>query len=421
MPDFDLTIIGGGLASARAIKSYRESGGKGSIALLSRDSALPYHRPPLSKRLLRGETDDDPLVEDEAFYEDNGVEVMLETDVASVDVRDRSLEVGSSERIGYRKLLIATGAWPNRLEVPGSDLEGVHTLRTVSDSRAIRDAAKDAGHVAVVGAGFIGMEVSASLRQTGKDVSLIHLRRWLFEQLGVEQLSEELRALYEKNGVQLVVGHEVEAFQGNGRVESVETGNGRRIDADLVVVGVGVTPVTEFLEGSGIELDNGVVVNERFETNVPDVYAAGDVANFFDPLFQRRRRIEHWSNANYQGTEVGKILAGAEGGYDTVSNFFTEVFGITIKIFGDARRDAQVVVQGSLGESMYALYGDKNEEIVGALSVGQPEEVEELLKERIRTRAPLGDAVRRGSRRRTRPRPRAPRRGSRCPRRAPPS
>jgi NADPH-dependent 2,4-dienoyl-CoA reductase/sulfur reductase-like enzyme len=390
--DFDLVIIGGGLASARAIKSFREAGGEGSIALVSKDATLPYHRPPLSKKFLRGETDEKPLVEDEAFYAEHGVEVLLETTVSAVDVRDRAVEV-ESRRIGYRRLLLATGAWPRRLRVPGGDLDGVLTLRTVGDSSAIRDAAARAERAVVVGAGFIGMEVSASLRQIGKDVSLVHLSRWLFEQLGVEQLSDELAALYEANGVDLVLGHEIEAFHGDGTLEAVTTKNGRRVEADLAVVGIGVEPVTGFLEGSGIEVDNGIVVNERFETNVPHVYAAGDVANFFDPLFARRRRIEHWSNANYQGTEVGKVLAGGDGGYDTISTFFTEIFGTTINIFGDARRDSQVVVHGSLTESMYVLYGDEKEEVIGALSVGQPEGIEELLKQQITAHAPINEAA----------------------------
>ena len=393
MPRFDLVIVGGGLASARAIKSFRESGGEGSIGLISKDSTLPYHRPPLSKKFLRGETDDEPLVEDQTFYADNGVEVMLETEVSSVDVRDRAVQL-DSDRVEYRKLLLATGAWPRRLAVPGADLENVFTLRTVANSKAIREAAANTERAVIVGAGFIGMEVAASLRQIGKAVSQIHLGRWLFDRLGVEQLSDELAALYESNGVQLVLGNEVEAFHGNGRLEAVTTKNGRRVEADLAVVGIGVDPVTDFLDGSGIELENGVIVNERFETNIPDVFAVGDIANFFDPLFQRRRRIEHWSNANYQGTEVGKVLAGADGGFDTVSTFFTEVFGITIKVFGDARRDATVVVQGSLNDrEMYALYGDENEEVIGALSVGQSENIEELLKQQIAAHAPLPSKV----------------------------
>ena len=389
MKRFEIVIVGGGLASARAIKSFRESGGEGAIALISKDETLPYHRPPLSKRFLRGETDEEPLVEDEAFYADHGVEVMLETEVSSVDTRERSVQVGG-DGIGYGKLLVASGAWPRRLPVPGADLDNVFTLRTVGNSKAIRAAAESSERAVVVGAGFIGMEVAASLRQLDKQVSLIHLGRWLFDQLGVEQLSDELSALYESKGVELVLGHEVDAFEGNGSLLAVTTKNGRRVEADLAVVGIGVGPVTDFLEGSGIELDDGIVVDQRFEANVPDVYAAGDVARFYDPLFGKRRRIEHWSNANYQGTEVGKILAGTGEGYDRISEFFTEIFGITIKVFGDARRDAQVTVHGSLLENdMYALYGDESEEVIGALSVGQSEEVEDLLRQQIANRAPL--------------------------------
>jgi NADPH-dependent 2,4-dienoyl-CoA reductase/sulfur reductase-like enzyme len=388
----DLVIVGGGLASARAIKSYRESGGEGSIALISRDSTLPYHRPPLSKRFLRGETDEEPLVEDEAFYRDHGVEAMLETSVARVDTAKRAVQL-DTDQLGYGKLLLATGAWPRRLQVPGADLDRVFTLRTVVNSKAIREAALAAERAAIVGAGFIGMEVAASLRQMGKEVSLIHLGRWLFDQLGVEQLSGELAALYEEKGVRLVLGHEVEAFHGNGSVEKVTTKSGKEVETDLAVVGIGVEPLTNFLEGSGIEVDNGIVVDERFKTNVPDVYAAGDVARFYDPLFKKRRRIEHWSNANYQGTEVGKVLAGADGGFDTVSAFFTEIFGITIKVFGDAKRDATCAVHGSLrDQDLYVLYGDESEEVVGALTVGQSEEVEELLKQQIATHATMSGA-----------------------------
>jgi NADPH-dependent 2,4-dienoyl-CoA reductase/sulfur reductase-like enzyme len=393
MRQFDLLIIGGGLASARAIKSFREAGGEGTIALVSKDETLPYHRPPLSKKFLRGETNEEPLVEDEAFYRDHGVEVMLETAVSSVDTRDRVAQL-DGDQLGYRQLLLATGAWPRRLDVPGFDLDDVFTLRTVGNSRAIREAAAEAETAVIVGAGFIGMEVAASLNQIGKQVSMIHLGRWLFDQLGVEQLSDELAALYESKGVNLVLGHEVASFGGGDRLESVTTKNGRRVEADMAVVGIGVAPLTEFLEGSELTLDNGIVVDEHFRTNVRDVYAVGDVARFFDPLFKKHRRIEHWSNANYQGTEVGKVLAGADGGFDTVSAFFTEIFGITIRVFGDARRDCAVTVQGSLNDGqLYALYADENDEIVGALSVGQPEEIEDLLKERIKAHAPLGNGL----------------------------
>jgi NADPH-dependent 2,4-dienoyl-CoA reductase/sulfur reductase-like enzyme len=385
---FELVIVGGGLASARAIKSYREAGGEGAIALFSRDTTLPYHRPPLSKRFLRGETVAAPLVEDERFYVGHGVELLLETEVTAVDPHRRIVEAGR-DRFRYGKLLLATGARPRRLQVPGAELDGVFSLRSLDDSRAIRDAAVSASRAVVVGAGFIGMEVAASLRQLRLDVTLIHVGDRLFDQLGVEELSEGLDELYRDQGVELALGQAVVAFEGKERVEAVRTDLGR-FESDLVVVGVGVEPVTDFLEGSGIALADGVLVDDRFESSVPGVYAAGDVARFFDPLFGTYRRLEHWSNANYQGAEVGKVLAGAGGGYDTLSSFFTEVFGISVKVFGDARRDAHVVTEGSLADrDLRALYADERGEIVGALAVGQSEEAEESLKRLIAEHAAL--------------------------------
>jgi len=389
MKQFELVIVGGGLASARAIKSYREAGGDGSIALLSQDRTPPYHRPPLSKRFLRGETHDAPLVENEAYYAEQGVELRLETSVTSVDVRERSVTVADGSRYGYAKLLIATGAKPRRLEVPGAALEGVFSLRTLSDSRAIRDVAGAAQRAVVVGAGFIGLEVAASLRQLNLDVTLIHTGRGLFERLGSEQLSAELASLYRDNGVDLRLQESVTSFGGSGRLTHVMTASGERIEAEAAIVGVGVAPAVDFLAGSGLVLENGVVVDERFETSAPGVHAVGDVANFVDPLYGRRRRIEHWSNANYQGGQVGRVLAGADGGYDAVSSFFTEVFGVSLKVFGDVTRFDVLEIDGSLaGRDLLVTYGDRGR-LVGALTVGQSDLVETRLAELIRFRAPI--------------------------------
>ena len=389
MKKHELVIAGGGLTAARAIKSYREAGGEGRITLLSKESVLPYHRPPLSKRYLRGETTDAPFAEDEAFYRDHDVEVRLETPVTAVDTVARKVAIADGIR-GYDSLLIATGATPRRLHVPGAELGGVLGLRTLSDSDTIRAAAGAAERAVVVGGGFIGMEVAASLRQLGLGVTLIHLGSGLFDQLRSSELSEQLTALYREHGVEVLLGQEVAGFAGSGVLEHVETRSGLRVQADVAVVGVGVVPNVDFLVDSGIEFDDGVVVSERFETNVRDVYAAGDVANFFDPLYLRRRRIEHWSNANYQGTEVGKVLAGRGDGYGTVSSFFTEVFGLTVKVFGDVSRFDELTTEGSLASGAFLVeYGDEGR-LVAALAVGQGAEVESRLKERIAARAPAG-------------------------------
>jgi NADPH-dependent 2,4-dienoyl-CoA reductase/sulfur reductase-like enzyme len=387
---FPLLIIGGGLASARAIRSYRESGGDGRIALVSRDETLPYHRPPLSKRYLRGEAEpDDTLVEPPSFYADHDVELYLETAVTGVDPGEHAVDTDDGARLRYERLLVATGASPRRLGVPGASLDRIFTLRTLADATAIREAAREGGRAVVVGGGFIGMEVAASLRELELDVTLVHREGGLFDQFGSAQLSETLAALYRERGVDVLLGEEVARFGGDRGVAFAETARGRRIAADLVVVGVGVSPSIDFLADSGLALENGVVVDERFETSAPGIYAVGDVASFFDPLYGRRRRIEHWSNANYQGTAVGKLLAGSGSGYDTVSSFFTEIFGITIKVFGDVSRFDDVRTEGSLASGrFFARYGDGGR-LVGAATVGQSREFEATVKALIAERAPL--------------------------------
>lgn len=389
MKHFDLVIAGGGLAAARAIKSYREAGGEGSIALLSKEAVLPYHRPALSKGYLRGETAGAPFVEEEEFYGEHGVELLLEMSVTAVDPGGRTVTAGDGTRYGFEKLLIATGAQPRLLNVPGADLDGVCALRTLADSDAIRDAATGAVRAVVVGGGFIGMEVAASLRSLDVDVALVHLGSRLFEQFGSVQLSEELVALYRANGVELHLQEEVAAFGGVRQLTSVTTKSGRRIEADFAVVGVGVVPSVDFLEGSGLWLVNGIVVNERYETGAPGIFAVGDVASFFDPLYGRRRRIEHWSNANYQGAEVGKLVAGQAGGYDTVSSFFTKVFGVGLKVFGDVSRFDASATAGTLADrDLVATYGDRGR-LVGALAVDPSDEVVATLTRLIEAKTPM--------------------------------
>lgn len=386
MRKFELVIAGGGLTAARAARAYREAGGDGRIALVSEEATVPYHRPSLSKKYLRGEKTETPVVEDEAFYADHEVELLLGAAATSLDPTDRILTT-STGPLRYERLLIATGAAPRRLRVPGAELEGVFALRTLGDSQRIREAAADAERAVVVGAGFIGMEAAASLRALGLEVSMIHLGTGLFDVLGSPELSEQLLALYRRQGVDVHLAEEVALFGGDRRLEHVEAKSGLRVGADLAVVGVGVIPGTGFLDGSGLALDDGVVVDERFATSAPGVYAAGDVARFFDPLFGRHRRIEHWSNASYQGAEAGRILAGAEGGYDTVSSFFSEVFGLTVKVFGDAARFDELTVEGTLESGLLGAYGD-NGRLVGALAVGQDDEVEAHAKELIAAGAP---------------------------------
>jgi NADPH-dependent 2,4-dienoyl-CoA reductase/sulfur reductase-like enzyme len=384
MAKFELVIVGGGLASARAIKKYRLAGGNGRVALLTRDRTVPYHRPPLSKRYLRGEVEQhETLVEPHTFYEKNDVELLLGTDVTEVIPGDHAVVTRDGQRHRYEKLLLATGAVPLMLPVDGVDLPGVFSLRSLDDSTAIRKAASDARDAVVVGSGFIGMEVAASLTQLGLDVTLVTRDTDLFAQLGSPEISEHLVNLYRHYGVDVIRGDEVRTFAGRSRLNTVELHSGEPLAAGLAVVGIGVKPAISFLDGSGIAVDNGIVVDERFRTNAPDVYAVGDVANFFDPLYQRRRRIEHWSNANYAGGEVGRILAGADGGYDRVSTFFTESFGITLKVFGDTASHDDRVLRGSFDAGDAIVFYFEGGRLVGTLHTGQNEGTEETLKRLI--------------------------------------
>ncbi len=388
MSSSPIVIVGGGLATARVVKGYREAGGSDPITILSADSSPPYHRPPLSKRYLRGEIEAGAtLVEPESYYGEQGADLRLGAVAAAV--RDGEVELANGGRVPFGRLVIASGATPRRHPAPGADLDGVFTLRTLADSTAIREAAAGAKRAVAIGTGFIGLEVAASLRQLGLDVTIVDRGTQLFRPLACPPFSEYLAGLYREKGVELVLGEDVAELAGDRRVSAVRTASGKTLDADMVVVGIGVTPSVGFLEGSGVEVSDGVVVNERFETSRPGVYAVGDVARFHDPVFGRARRIEHWSNANYQGAELGKILATGEGGYDVVSSFFSELFGVSIRVFGDTTVHDRLELDGSFeaGKAV-VLYLDGGR-ITAALTMGQEDETHERLKELIRAQAPF--------------------------------
>jgi NADPH-dependent 2,4-dienoyl-CoA reductase/sulfur reductase-like enzyme len=392
MQKFELMIVGGGLAAARATGEYRAAGGGGRIALFTREGTLPYHRPPLSKRFLRGEAErEDAVVEPQAFYAGNDVELLLETNVIAVDPREAAVVTSEGHRYRYRRLLLATGAEPRTPPIEGAGLAGVFTLRSIDDATAIREAAAHVRDAVVVGSGFIGMEVAASLTELGIDVTLVSRDVHLFGQLRSPEISEHLVTLYRRRGVDVILGEEVRAFRGRSRLDAVELHSARSVGAGLAVVGVGVRPASGLAEGNGIAAADGIVVDDRFETTVPGIYAVGDVARFFDPLYGRRRRIEHWSNADYQGRQVGKILAGVDSGYDTVSTFFTESFGLTLKVYGDVSHHDDRVSRGSFADGDAIVFYLDRGRLVGTLHAGQDGDTEETLRRLIRRRARARD------------------------------
>jgi NADPH-dependent 2,4-dienoyl-CoA reductase/sulfur reductase-like enzyme len=390
-----IVIAGGGLAAARTVRSYRDAGGDAPVTVLSADTALPYNRPPLSKGFLRGEIEADAVfVEPEAAYADLGVDVELGTTVTGVDTRGRRVTLADGAEIDYGTLVVATGAMPRPLGTPGEELDAVHTYRTLDDATTVRAAAEIATSAVVVGAGFIGMETAASLRRRGLEVTLVEPADGLFAALQAPPVSRSLEALYRERGIEVLLGDSIEEFHGSaGRLEGARTRNGRDIRAELAIVGVGVRPATDYLEGSGVATERGaVLVNERFETNVPGVYAAGDVASFHDPVFGHRRLIQHWTNANHHGERLGRLLAGEDAPYDLVAYFFSEVFGIKLGLLGDleAGHD-EIVVRGSLEEGSLAVFYLQEGRLVAALVSGPPALAQSELNELLRSGAVLRD------------------------------
>ena len=390
-----IVIAGGGLAAARVVRAYRDSGGEAPLSMLSADTHPPYNRPPLSKGFLRGEINADAvLVEPTAVYAELDVDLRLETPVTGVDIAERRVTLADGTSIEYGRLVLATGSLPRLLGVPGEQLVGVHTYRTLDDAQTVRDAAHSTSRALVVGAGFIGMETAASLRARQLEVTLIDPGEGLFAALQAPAVSRSLERLYHDRGVEVILGDSVAEFEGsNGKLERAVTRNGREIRAELAIVGVGVQPSTDYLEGTAVAIERGaVLVNERFETNIPDVYAVGDLASFHDPVFGHRRLIQHWTNANHQGERLGRILAGEKAPYDLVAYFFSEVFGTKLGLLGDleAGHD-ELVIRGSLEAGQLVGFYLLENRLIAALISGQTPADQDELTDLLRNHAPLRD------------------------------
>jgi 3-phenylpropionate/trans-cinnamate dioxygenase ferredoxin reductase subunit len=390
-----IVIVGGGLAAARVATAFRKAGGTDSVTILSADTDPPYNRPPLSKGFLRGEIEAaDVFVQPAASYAEQDIDLRLATDVMAVDDTAQTVKLAGGDELPYDRLVLASGSLPRALGTPGEDLDGVHRYRTLKDASSVRTAAESAGSALVIGGGFIGMETTASLRRRGLAVTQIDMADHLYASLQAPPLSESLEHLYREKGVDVILGDTVAEFRGRGsRLTGAVTAAGREIEAELAIVGVGVQPSTAYLDGTAVELERGtVLVDERFATSVPGIWAVGDIANFHDPVFGHRRLIQHWTNANHQGERLGRLLAGEDTPYDQVAYFFSEVFGTKIGLLGDLDGGHDELVMRGLFEagSLIGFYL-QDERLVAALIVGQPPEVQEALNGLLRSRARLAD------------------------------
>ncbi len=375
MPDIEhVVIVGAGLAGAKAAEALRKDGFDGRVTLFGSEGHRPYLRPPLSKEYLRGEEElEHVFVHPEAWYGEQRVDLEPSTTVTGIDTRTREVVLDGGRRVSFDRLLIATGSAPRRLDVPGAELDGVRYLRTVGDADALRDAARQASHVVVVGGGWVGAEVAASLRQLGRDVTLIAATTVPLERM----LGPEVGAVYldahRANGVQFVANEQVTALHGrSGAVEGVETAGGRRIDADLVVVGVGAAPQTGLAEAAGIAVDGGILVDDRLESSVPGVFAAGDVASAEHPLFASRLQVKHWDNARRQGRVAARNILGHDEAYDRVPYFYSDQFDLSMEYAGYAPAYDRVVFRGDPAGGAFVAFWLHEGRVVAGMNVNTP-------------------------------------------------
>ena len=352
-----VAIVGAGLAGARAAEALRKDGYDGAITLLGAEADRPYLRPPLSKEYLRGASDREKLyVHPAAFYEDHRIDLRPSTKVREIAPASREVVVEDGGRLPFDRLLIATGARPRTLPVPGVDLAGVMTLRTVGDADAIRGAASQAERVIVIGAGWIGSEVAASLRMLDRKVVLIAPEVVPLARVLGPEVGEVYRDLHLERGVEWRPGSSVRRIIGTDRVQAVETSAGERIPADLVVVGVGVQPQTELAVSAGLTVGDGIEVSDTLMTSAPGIYAAGDVASAWHPFYERPLRIEHWANAKFQGTAAGRSILGDTTPYDRIPYFYSDQYDLGMEYTGWASPSDRLVVRGSLADRQFVAF-----------------------------------------------------------------
>ena len=384
-------IVGASLAGAKAAETLRAEGFDGRLVLIGAEHERPYERPPLSKDYLRGEVGREKVyVHDESFYAEHDIELRLGRSAVGLDTSIGQVALDDGNRLRYDRLLLATGAEPRRLSIPGEALDGVLYLRSVADSDALRERLDRGGSVVVVGAGWIGAEVAASARQRGFDVTVIDPLSVPLERVLGPEVGAIYRDIHADHGVQMLLGTAVAAFEGVTAVERVRTSDGRQLDCDFVVVGVGARPRTAVAAQAGLYVDDGIVVDEHLQTSRPDVFAAGDVAMAHHPLYARRIRVEHWANALHQGPNAARNMLGRSEVYDRVPYFFSDQYDVGMEYAGYARNWDRVVFRGDPTSREFIAFWLVGERVIAGMNVGVWD-VTDRIQNLIRARVPVDD------------------------------
>ncbi|MFG1999677.1 NAD(P)/FAD-dependent oxidoreductase [Spirillospora sp. NPDC048911] len=373
MPEETFVIVGASLAGAKAAETLREEGFAGRIVLMGEEIERPYERPPLSKGFLLGqEAREKAHVHPADWYDKHDVELRLGMAAARIDRAAKQVWPAGGEPIGYDRLLLTTGASPRQLDVPGSKLEGIHYLRSMGDSAKLREAIAHGGRrVVVAGAGWIGLETAAAARTYRNDVTVIEPESAPLHRVLGPEVGEIFAGLHRKHGVDLRLDQGVAGFWGAGQVSAVVTSGGAEIPADVVIVGIGVRPNTALAEEAGLEVSNGIVVDEALRTSDPDIFAAGDVAAAYHPLLGRRIRVEHWANALDGGPAAARSMLGQEVSYDKIPYFFSDQYELGMEMagaFSPGEYD-EVVFRGDLDELEFIAFWLAGGKVVAGMNV----------------------------------------------------
>ena len=369
--DSTYLIVGASLAGANAAEALRAEGFTGRIALIGEEHERPYERPPLSKGYLLGTAEKDTIyVHPEQWYAEHDVELRLGATVTGIDPGAREVHLADGSRAGYAKLLLTTGSSPRRLKIPGADFDGVLYLRQVKDCEQIKATFGGASRIAVIGAGWIGLETTAAARAAGVEVTVLEMAELPLLRVLGREVAEVFAGLHTDHGVDLRFGVQIAEITGSdGKVDGVLLADGTHVPADAVIVGVGITPNSQLAEAAGLEVDNGIRVDAELRTSDPDIYAAGDVANAFHPVLGKHIRVEHWANARHQPRAAAKAMTGQEASYDRVPYFFSDQYNLGMEYAGYVEPDGydEVIFRGDVaGREFVAFWlGDGGRVLAG--------------------------------------------------------
>jgi 3-phenylpropionate/trans-cinnamate dioxygenase ferredoxin reductase component len=387
-------IVGGGLAGGSAVEAIRAGDQEGRIVLVSDEKHLPYDRVALSKGYLMGKLHQESLfLQDAEFYQQQQVDVLLGRRVQRLNTNARTALLDDGRELEYERLLLATGGRARRPPIPGSDLSGIYCLRTIEDSDAIRTAMSSARHALVIGGGFIGCEIAAACKQQGLDTTIVEVLPSLLSLPLDQETAQWVTKYFIEQGVHVLTNETAARFvESNGRVAGIETKTGKTIPADFVAVGIGITPNVELAKEAGLPVNNGIVVNEQLRVDDTSIYAAGDIASFYSPLFGRHLRLEHYDVAAKHGEVAGANMAGGQERFTELPHFFSSMFKLRIEVWGDATQRDTVVRRGPLelsDKGGFAQFYLSQERVQAYLSVNRSYKEAEPAKNLILSRKPV--------------------------------